>query len=267
MATGCAARLLRRFPSTAMSQTSPSRAGPRSAEALAASAWWRQAWFLVLAGGIVMGMALGVRHVQGLFLPPLTLDRGWSRETFGFAIAVQNLTWGVMQPFAGMLADRYGSAKVVAGSLVFYALGLGLMAHAATPVALLWSAGICIGVALAGTSFAVVYGALSRLVPPERRSWALGLAGAIGGFGQFALVPGAQRLIDAWSWPHALLGLAAAMLVLLPLAPPLKDEPASRGPDAASMSIKAAIRDAFGKRSFWLLSLGFLDLAPVSCSS
>lgn len=136
--------------------------------------WWHQAWVLVLAGGIVMGLALGVRHVQGLFLLPVTMDRGWSRETFGFAMAIQNLTWGIAQPFTGMIADRFGSAKVIAGGLAFYAAGLFFMVHAGTPASLVWSAGVCVGIGLSGTTFGAVYGALSRRVSPERRSWASG---------------------------------------------------------------------------------------------
>jgi len=220
-----------------------------------------QLWLLVLAGGVVMGLALGVRHVQGLFLLPVTMDRGWSRETFALAMAVQNLTWGIVQPFTGMIADRYGSAKVIAGGLACYALGLAGMAHAATPAAFLWSAGVCIGVALSGTAFAVIYGALSRLVAPERRSWALGVAGAVGGLGQFTMVPAAQWLIGGWGWVAALLSFAVACAVLLPLAFPLR-EPASRPQDAASpdagLSLPAAIREAFSQPGFWLLNLGFL---------
>ena len=100
---------------------------------LQSSLRWQQAWVLVLAGGIVMGLALGVRHVQGLFLLPVTLDRGWSRETFGFALAIQNLSWGVAQPFTGMVSDRFGSAKVIDAGLLFYAVGLFLMVYAHTP--------------------------------------------------------------------------------------------------------------------------------------
>ena len=220
-----------------------------------------QLWLLVLAGGVVMGLALGVRHVQGLFLLPVTMDRGWSRETFAIALAVQNLTWGIVQPFTGMIADRYGSAKVIAGGLVFYALGLAGMAHATTPAAFMWTAGVCIGIALSGTAFAAIYGALSRLVPPERRSWALGVAGAVGGLGQFTMVPAAQWLIGGWGWVAALLAFAVVLMVVLPLAFPLR-EPANRVRDAASpdanLSLTDAIREAFTRPGFWLLNLGFL---------
>ena len=220
-----------------------------------------QLWLLVLAGGVVMGLALGVRHVQGLFLLPVTMDRGWSRETFAIALAVQNLTWGIVQPFTGMIADRYGSAKVIAGGLVFYAVGLGGMAHATTPAGFMWTAGVCIGIALSGTAFAAIYGALSRLVPPERRSWALGVAGAVGGLGQFTMVPAAQWLIGGWGWVAALLAFAVALTILLPLAFPLR-EPANRLRDAgapdANLSLREALREAFTRPGFWLLNLGFL---------
>ncbi|WP_312431401.1 MFS transporter [Achromobacter sp.] len=220
-----------------------------------------QLWLLVLAGGVVMGLALGVRHVQGLFLLPVTMDRGWSRETFAMALAVQNLTWGIVQPFTGMIADRYGSAKVIAGGLVFYALGLAGMAHASTPAAFMWTAGVCIGIALSGTAFAAIYGALSRLVPPDRRSWALGVAGAVGGLGQFTMVPAAQWLIGGWGWVAALLAFAVVLMVVLPLAFPLR-EPANRLRDAAApdanLSLTDAIREAFTRPGFWLLNMGFL---------
>ncbi|CAO3984155.1 MFS transporter [Achromobacter mucicolens] len=220
-----------------------------------------QLWLLVLAGGVVMGLALGVRHVQGLFLLPVTMDRGWSRETFAIALAVQNLTWGIVQPFTGMIADRQGSAKVIAGGLVFYAVGLAGMAHATTPAGFMWTAGVCIGIALSGTAFAAIYGALSRLVPPERRSWALGVAGAVGGLGQFTMVPAAQWLIGGWGWVAALLAFAVALTILLPLALPLR-EPANRLRDAgapdANLSLRDALREAFTRPGFWLLNLGFL---------
>ena len=224
----------------------------------AATVWWQQAWALVLAGGVVMGLALGVRHVQGLFLLPITMDHGWSREVFGLALAIQNLTWGIAQPFTGMVADRWGSAKVVVAGLAFYAAGLFLMMHADTPAAFIWSAGVCIGIGLSGTTFGVIYGALSRLVAPERRGWALGLAGAIGGFAQFVMVPATQALLGGWGWSGALLVLSVIMLCLLPLARALQEQPQSTTRSEADLPMALAIREAFSHRGFWLLNLGFL---------
>ena len=127
----------------------------------------RQRWLVpVVCGGLVMGVALGARHVQGLFLVPMTVDRGWTRETFAFAIAVQNLVWGFAQPLAGMVADRFGAVRVMLGGALLYGLGLVLMAQSASAWSLTLSAGLMIGVALACTAFGTVYGALSRIVAP-----------------------------------------------------------------------------------------------------
>ncbi|MBU9579230.1 MFS transporter [Ralstonia mannitolilytica] len=215
-------------------------------------------WLPVLAGGAVIGVALGIRHVQGLFLVPVTMGHGWTRETFGLAIALQNLIWGAAQPFAGMLADRYGAAKVVVAGIVVYALGLLLMAHAGTPLGFTLSAGGLIGLGLSGTSFGVVYGAISRLTPPERRSWALGVAGAVGGVGQFVMVPTAQGLLGTAGWVMALVILAAVMALSLPLAAPLRERASTTAVPGAHQSMGAAIREAFAHPGFWLLNLGFL---------
>lgn len=220
--------------------------------------WWRQPWVLVTAGGIVMGLALGVRHVQGLFLLPIVSDRGWTRASFALAMAVQNLAWGVSQPLTGMIADRFGAARVVAASLALYALGLYSMAHAATPGAFVWSAGVCIGVALSGTAFGAVYGAINRLVAPARRSWALGVAGAIGGFGQFAMVPTAQVLMARAGWAGALVALAVLMAMLLPLAWPLRENAGTPPVVEREQALLPALREAFAHRGFWLLNAGFL---------
>jgi MFS family permease len=222
----------------------------------AQTSWCFHPVTMVVAGGLVMGLALGVRHAQGIFLVPVTLEQGWSRETFGFAIAVQNLMWGLAQPFTGMIADRFGARRVIAAGLALYGVGLFAMANAASPMAFTLSAGVCIGIALSATSFGVVYGALSRLMPPARRNWALGLAGAVGGLGQFFLVPTAQGLIDSLGWAGALLALALLCALLLPCAWPLDDQPGQAG--MHEQSLRAALAEAFRHQGFWLLNLGFL---------
>jgi MFS family permease len=178
---------------------------------------WRQRWLIVLAGGAIMGAALGIRHVQGLFLQPITLDQGWSREVFGFTLAMQNLVWGLAQPFTGMIADRYGSMKVILPGLLLYALGLFVTAHSQSTGQFLLGNGFLIGIALSGTAFGAVYGALSRIFPAEHRSWALGVAGSIGGLGQFCMVPFVQKLLDGMGWVSVLLVLCAVMGLMLPL--------------------------------------------------
>nr|WP_255581993.1 MFS transporter [Cupriavidus sp. AU9028] len=221
---------------------------------------------------------MGMRHVQGLFLLPITMERGWTREAFGFALAVQNLFWGAGQPIAGMIADRYGSGRVVAGGLVLYAAGLVGMTQATTSTGFLLSAGICIGLAMSCTTFGVVYAALSRMISVDRRGWALGLAGAFGGLGQFLLVPGVQAVIGNFGWAATLVAMAATLLIALPLALPLRErrspslppspsaplmqagEGSKAEPPAAvpEQSMGAAIRQALGHRGFWLLNIGFL---------
>ena len=215
-------------------------------------------WIPIVASGLIMGLALGARHVQGLFLLPVTMDRGWSREGFAMAMAVQNLTWGIAQPFAGMVADRFGATKVIAAGLILYAIGLVGMMLAATVSLFVLAAGVCVGVAQAGTTFGVVYAALNRLMPAEKRSWALGLAGAIGGLGQFALVPVSQALISTVGWMNALLILAAAVPVLLPLVLLLRNRQAEDQPSAGHIPMSAAIVEAFRHQGFWLLNIGFL---------
>lgn len=219
--------------------------------------WWRTTVFLLLAAGLVMGLALGVRHVQGLFLLPVIAERGWTRETFGFGMAVQNLVWGIAQPFTGMVADRFGSWKVMLGGLVLYATGLWGMAMAPSSMTFILAAGICIGIAQSGTTFGVVYGALSRMVPPEQRSRTLGIAGALGGVGQFLMVPSAQALMSVAGWHLALIVFAVAALVLLPFALPFQDRAAG---DASGNHppMLTAIGEAFRHSGFWLLNLGFL---------
>ncbi|WP_246794867.1 MFS transporter [Burkholderia perseverans] len=219
---------------------------------------WRYRWLLVIAGGVVMGGALGVRSVQGLFLVPVTLDHGWSREAFGLAFALQNLIWGISQPFTGMIADRYGSARVIFAGSVLYALGLVVMALAGSTGVYTLGTGVMVGIALSGTAFGAVYGALSRLFPPEHRSWALGISGTIGGLGQFVMVPLAQGVIDSFGWVRAIFVLAAVMLTTAPLAAWLRDRPLERGAEGGQhQTIRAAVHEALTHRGFWLLNIGF----------
>lgn len=219
---------------------------------------WRTPLVIVIGGGIIMGLALGVRHVQGLFLLPMTGARGWSRENFALAIALQNLVWGLLMPFTGMIADKFGTAKVVLAGCLMYALGLYCMAHATTSFQLLLSCGVMIGAGLSATSFGTVYGALSRLVAPERRGWALGLAGAVGGLGQFAMVPAAQVFLSQYGWLLALVIMAGMMAASAPLSATLQEPPHAAAAGRVEQSLREALREAFAHKGFWLLNLGFL---------
>src|SRR2546421_10711728 len=172
----------------------------------------RISWTLLLCAGAVLGLALGTRHVQGLFMLPMLGDKAWGRESFAFAAGLQTLVWGVMQPVTGWVADRFGTARVIAWGCAVYAAGLLIESIAPTPGVLAVGAGVVIGAALSATTFATVYGGLARIVAPNPRGLAQGLAGGIGGFVQFLLVPVAQWGIGHLGWAQALQGLALLAL-------------------------------------------------------
>ncbi len=212
---------------------------------------------VLLCGAMIVTLSMGIRHGFGLWLQPITMDRGWSRETFAFAIAVQNLAWGAAGPFAGALADRFGAFKVLVAGSLLYALGLVLMAVSTSGLAFTGSAGLLLGMAQSGTTYAVVYGVIGRNVAAEKRSWAMGVAAAAGSFGQFLMVPVENWLIGGVGWQSALFLLGALALAIVPLAFGLK-EPAKAATTAGhQQSIGAALREAFGYRSFQLLMAGY----------
>jgi MFS family permease len=219
---------------------------------------WRTPALLLAAGSVLLCISLGSRHSFGLFLGPMSKENGWTREVFSFAIALQNLVWGVAQPFAGRLADRLGPWRVILGGSLLYVAGLVLMAGARTGTALSLSAGLLIGLGLSGTTMTVVFGAIARAWPAERRSVAMGIAMAIGSLGQFAFLPGARAAIDAWGWSATLLGFAALGVLMAPLAGLLVQPPSAAGAvRAAPRPLGAVLAEALSHRGFWLLSLGF----------
>jgi predicted MFS family arabinose efflux permease len=211
---------------------------------------------VLLCGAAIVTVSMGIRHGFGLWLTPITTDRGWTRETFAFALAVQNLAWGVAGPMAGMLADRFGAFRVLLAGSLMYALGLVGMALSTSGLAFTGSTGLLLGMAQAGTTYAVVYGVIARNVAPDKRSWAMGVAAAAGSFGQFLMLPVENWLIGGLGWQSALLVLACVALAIVPLAFGLHE----RGPAPAhahEQSIGAALREAFGYRSFQLLMAGY----------
>ena len=212
---------------------------------------------LLLCGAAIATLSMGIRHGFGLWLQPMTMDRGWTREHFAFALAVQNISWGIAGLFAGMLADRWGAFRVLLIGGAIYALGLVAMALATTPLAFTASAGVMLGVAQAGTTYAVIYGVLGRNIDPSKRSWAMGVTAAAGSFGQFLMVPVENSLIGGLGWQGALFALAAMALLILPLAIGLREGPLHAGGTQAQQSLGEALREAFGYRSFQLLMAGF----------
>jgi MFS family permease len=220
---------------------------------------WRTPAFVVGCGCVIALLSFGPRSALGQFLTPLSVSGNWGRDVFSFAIAIQNLLWGIGQPFAGGMADRFGPVRVLWAGALLYALGLVLMTYSTTPAMLQLSAGVLIGFGLSGCSFNLVIGALGKLVPENWRSFAFGAGTAAGSFGQFLFSPLARALIDAFDWRTAIVVFAGIMLLILPLslalAPPTA---AARAAGAARpQSLKQALSEAFGHRSYNLLVLGF----------
>ena len=213
---------------------------------------------ILACGATIVTLSMGIRHGFGLWLQPITQAQGWTRETFAFAIAIQNLVWGLSGIFAGMAADRFGAFRVIVGGAVLYALGLVGMAYANTPLLFSLSSGVLIGMAQAGTTYAVIYGVIGRNVSLDKRSWAMGVAAAAGSFGQFLMVPTEGFLISSLGWQEALVVLGAAALLMIPLAWGLR-EPGFGGATAPKreQSIGQALREAFKYPSFQLLMAGY----------
>lgn len=214
---------------------------------------------ILLCASMVVTLSMGIRHGFGLWLQPMTQALGWSRESFSLAIALQNLSWGILGIFIGMLADRVGAFRVLLGGSLLYALGLVGMAFSPTPTALLLSAGLMIGVAQSATTYTVVYGILGRQLPVARRSWAMGVTAAAGSFGQFFMVPVEGALIAQLGWQNALVALASIALIIAALAFGLREPGFAAGaqPVRRELTVWQALRHALGHRSFVLLTLGY----------
>jgi predicted MFS family arabinose efflux permease len=213
---------------------------------------------VLLAGAMIVTLSMGIRHGFGLWLQPITQAHGWTRENFAFALAVQNLAWGFFGIFAGMAADKFGAFRVLIGGAILYALGLAGMALTTTPLSFMLTAGILIGAAQAGTTYAVIYGVIGRNIDPAKRSWAMGVAAAAGSFGQFLMVPTEGYLISTFGWKEALLYLTAATMLIIPLSFFLREASFSSGtPLKRDQTIGQALVEAMKYPSFQLLMAGY----------
>lgn len=223
-------------------------------------AWYYSLTAMIVAGCLVAIVNFGIRSAFGFFTVPISDAHGWPREIFSFAMAMHNLVWGLATPVAGMLADRYGSARVLMTGAVIYCLGLIMMAFSETPFMFNVGGGLLVGVGVAFSSFSIVMAALGRIVPPDRRSWAFGIATASGSLGQFIFAPLGAALISAYGWQNALLVLAGLSLLIILFAAPLMVQNTSSAPRTAGeadITMRQAIGTAFGHRSYLLLVSGF----------
>jgi MFS family permease len=217
----------------------------------------RRAWIMILAGATMVTLSMGVRQSFGLFLAPMGMDLEISRQTFGLVIAAQNLLFGLLQPFVGILADKHGAGRIaVVGALVYIA-GLIVSAFAANALGLAIGFGALVGLSMAGVTFVVVLGAVGKIVPAHKRTLAFGIVTAGGSFGQFLVVPATQALLDAYDWRITLFILAAMIALIIPLALGVAGKPPALN-KADGPPLKQALAEAFAHPSFWLLNFGFL---------
>ncbi len=214
---------------------------------------------VLLCGALIVTLSMGIRHGFGLWLQPITQAQDWTRQNFAFAIGIQNISWGIFGIFAGMVADKFGAFKVILAGTLCYALGLVGMALSTSVLMFTLTTGVLIGAAQAGTTYAIIYGVIGRNVDPAKRSWAMGVAAAAGSFGQFLMVPTEGFLISAFGWKEALLILAGAAMLIMPLALFLREPGFAAGSVQVKreQSIVQALTEAFKYPSFQLLMAGY----------
>jgi MFS family permease len=220
---------------------------------------WRTPLVIMVCGCLIAMIGFGPRSALGFFLTPMSEANHWGREVFAFALAIQNLLWGVGQPFAGAIADKYGTNWVLCFGAILYAAGIGLMAYSTTPGSLTITAGVLIGFGLSASSFTIVIGGFGKLLPEEWRSIAFGVGTGAGSFGQFLFSPLGVYFIHLYGWQTALLAFSGILLLILPLSLALMTPRRAPGAPSplAGQSIKQALTEAFGHRSYVLLVLGF----------
>ncbi len=214
---------------------------------------------VLLCGALIVTLSMGIRHGFGLWLQPITQEHGWTRQNYALAIGIQNIAWGIFGIFAGMVADKFGAFKVILVGALCYALGLVGMALSTSLLAFTLTAGVLIGAAQAGTTYAIIYGVIGRQVDPAKRSWAMGVAAAAGSFGQFLMVPTEGFLISAFGWKEALLILAGTAMLIMPLSVFLREPGFAAGAakPQREQSIWQALTEAFKYPSFQLLMAGY----------
>ncbi|MFD2261701.1 MFS transporter [Lacibacterium aquatile] len=218
----------------------------------------RTGWIVLSAGIFMLIIAMGIRQSFGIFVPVLSMELDVGRQSISLALALQNLLWGVAQPVTGYFADRWGAVRMGVIGGILYAGALILAQAWGSPLGLQMTIGIMVGVALAGTTYGTVLGAVGKAVPAEKRTMAFGICTAAGSFGMFAVVPGAQALLDILGWSMAFTVMAAAAVLMVPLSfgLGLKSAPVAVGA-VADAGMGPTVRAARKSGSYWLLNAGF----------
>ena len=215
-------------------------------------------WLIIAAGCLIAMLTFGPRSAMGFFQIPLLEEKGWDRTTFGLAMAIQNLLWGFGQPVFGAIADKFGTARVLVASAVLYSAGLVVMAIAPSPFWLHFGGGVLIGLGIAAGSFGIILAAFARNVPSNKRSIIFGLGTAAGSSGMFFFAPISRTMIDTLGWSDTLIGMAIMMAIVPVAAIALRGKPETRSErDAVDQSIREALAQAFGHKSYLLLTSGF----------
>ena len=213
---------------------------------------------IIAAGCLIAMLTFGPRSAMGFFQIPLLEEKGWDRTTFGLAMAIQNLLWGLGQPVFGAIADKFGTARVLVAGAVFYSAGLVIMAIAPSPFWLHFGGGVLVGLGIAAGSFGIILAAFARNVPADKRSIVFGLGTAAGSSGMFFFAPISRTMIDTLGWSDTLIGMAIMMAIIPVAAIALRGKPETRGEHAAvDQSIRQALAQAFGHKSYLLLTSGF----------
>lgn len=217
----------------------------------------KRPWIVIASAAMIVTLAMGVRQAFGLFLPPISIELGIGRESFGLAIAISNLVFGLAQPFVGAIGDRHGAGRVVFFGTLIYVAGLAGAAWVGSALGLHLTFGFLVGVALSATTFVIVLGAVGRVVPAERRGLAFGIVTAGGSLGQFLVVPAAQMLLSDLGYRLALIALAGMVALCAVLAIGVAGKPAGAADPGPRQSMREALAEASGNRSYWLLNAGF----------
>ena len=218
---------------------------------------WCTPAVVMVAGCMIAIIGMGTRASLGLFLEPMSSSLSWSRETYALAMAIQNLLWGILLPFAGALTDRYGASWVISAGAVFYSLGLWGMSVADSVFMLHVSGGILMGLGSSFVAFNLAIAAMVKVVGPERRLFVMGVGTAATSVGQLIFSPMAQGLISNFGWSDALVYLSFISLLVISFAVLLPSNPEVQGEEATTQSLGEAVREAFSQRGFILLMIGF----------